>query len=280
MHMNKSLVEFITDYLSSNTLELPVFHSVALKLQQMLARGNYSIDEVMESISEDQALASKVLRVANSPFYSGLSEVTTIRDAIVRLGAQEVANLTMMASQQDFYRSDYDLLNRNMHVLWNHALGCAIGTKWLAAKVGYKNLAQEAFLAGLLHDIGKLFLLKVLDELNRTARLDVSLTEALIQEVLDSLHTQQGHSLMQKWNLPEIYCQIVLTHHQEECRFDDNLTTLVRLTNLACRKAGVSMRHEPSLVLLTTREAQFLGIKEIILAELEITIEDSIGVVH
>jgi HD-like signal output (HDOD) protein len=280
MHMNKSLVEFVTDYLSSNTLELPVFHSVSLKLQQMLAKGNYSINEVMEVISEDQALASKILRVANSPFYSGLSKVSTIRDAIVRLGAQEVANLTMMASQQDFYRSDNDLLNRNMHILWNHALGCAIGTKWLATKVGYKDLAQEAFLAGLLHDIGKLFLLKVLDELAGTAQLSISLSGALIQEVLDSLHTQQGHLLMQKWNLPEIYCQIVLNHHQEEYGFDDIPTTLVRLTNLACRKAGAGMHREPSLVLLTTREAQFLGIKEIVLAELEITIEDSIGTVH
>jgi HD-like signal output (HDOD) protein len=280
MRMNKSLVEFVTDYLSSNTLELPVFHSVSLKLQQMLAKGNYSINEVIEVISEDQALASKILRVANSPFYSGLSKVSTIRDAIVRLGAQEVANFTMMASQQDFYRSDNDLLNRNMHILWNHALGCAIGTKWLATKVGYKDLAQEAFLAGLLHDIGKLFLLKVLDELAGTAQLSISLSGALIQEVLDSLHTQQGHLLMQKWNLPEIYCQIVLNHHQEEYGFDDIPTTLVRLTNLACRKAGAGMHREPSLVLLTTREAQFLGIKEIVLAELEITIEDSIGTVH
>jgi HD-like signal output (HDOD) protein len=277
MHVNKSLVEFITDYLSSNTLELPVFHSVSLKLQQMLAKGNYSIDDVMAVINEDQALASKILRVANSPFYSGLSKVSTIRDAIVRLGAQEVANLTMMASQQDFYRSDNDLMNRNMHILWNHAQGCAIGTKWLATKVGYKDLAQEAFLAGLLHDIGKLFLLKVLDELAGTEQLSISLSGAVIQEVLDSLHTQQGHLLMQKWNLPEIYCQIVFNHHQEECRFDDILTTLVRLTNLACRKASVSMRHEPSIVLLTTREAQFLGVKEITLAELEMTIEDSIG---
>jgi HD-like signal output (HDOD) protein len=280
MHMSKPLVEFINDYLSSSTLELPVFHSVALKLQQMLARGTYSIDEVMGVISEDQALAGKILRVANSPFYSGLSRVSTIRDAIVRLGAQEVANLTMMASQQDIYRSDNDLLNRTMHILWNHALGCALGTKWLATRAGYKDLAREAFLAGLLHDIGKLFLLKVLDELAGTAQLSISLSGALIREVLETLHAQQGHLLMRKWNLPEIYCQTALNHHREEYGFDDIPTTLVRLTNLACRKVGAGMRHEPSLVLLTSPEAQFLGIKEIVLAELEITIEDSLGIVR
>ena len=82
---------------------------------------------------------------------------------------------------------------------------------------------------------------------------------------------------MQKWNLPEMYSRIVLNHHQEDCGCDDMLMALVRLTDLACRKTGIGMYHEPSLVLFTTHEAQFLGAKEIVLAELEITIEDSIG---
>lgn len=275
--MNKSLVEFITEYLSSNTLELPVFHSVALRLQQMLASGNYGIDEVGQVIVADQALASKVLRVANSPFYAGLSKVSTIRDAIVRLGAQEVANLAMLATQQDVYRSGCDSLNGYMKILWDHALGCAMGTKWLAIRTGFGNLAQEAFLAGLFHDIGKLFLLKVLDELNNSSSLGLTLTDALIREVFDSLHCQQGHILMQQWNLPDSYCRIALNHHQGECGLDDMLMVLVRLTNLACRKAGVGMGHEPDLVLFTIREAQFLGVKEILLAELEITIEDSVS---
>lgn len=275
--MSKSLVEFIDEYLSANTLELPVFHSVALKLQQLLAKGDYSIDEVMELIVADQALASTILRAANSPFYSGLSRIATIRDAIVRLGAQEVASLTMISSQLDFYRADNEKLNRYMNILWNHALGCAVGSRWLAIKTGFKNLAQEAFLAGLLHDIGKLFLLKVLDELGRTGELGAKLTEAMVKEVLETLHARQGFELMRKWNLPEMYCRIVLNHHLEECPADDMLMALVRLTNLACRKVGIGMYHEPSLVLFTTQESQFLGIKEIALAELEITIEDSVG---
>lgn len=277
MNDKKPLVEFIEEFLASNTLELPVFHSVALKLQQILEKSDYDLEEVMALIAEDQALVSKVLRVANSPFYSGLSEVSTIKDALIRLGAREIANLTMVASQADFYYSDNETLNNYMRILWNHALGCATGTRWLAEKSGYKNLAQEAFLAGLLHDIGKLFLLKVLDELDKTGQLGVSLNEALVREVLDRLHAGQGYILMQKWNLPEIYCQAVGNHHREECDTGDMLLVLVRLADLACRKCGMGMHHEPAIVLLTTQEAQILGIKEIHLAELEITIEDSTG---
>lgn len=273
--MKKPLVEFITEYLSENALELPVFHAVALKLQQLLAHGTYSINEVAQLIVADQALASRMLRIANSPFYSGLSTVSTIRDAIVRLGAQEVANIAMVATQQDVYRSGNEAMNRYMKVLWNHSLGCAIGTKWLATKTGFRNIAQEAFLAALLHDIGKLFLLKVLDELGRSERNDIKLTDALIREVFDSLHTRQGYVLMQKWNLPETFCRIVRDHHLTSDKSDDMYMALVRLTNLTCRKIGIGMTREPNLVLFTTEEAQFLGVKEIVLAELEIIIEDS-----
>jgi HD-like signal output (HDOD) protein len=277
MQNGKSLVEHTREYLASNTLDLPVFHAVALKLQQILRKNSFSVNEVIDLISGDQALVSKVLRVANSPFYSGLSKISTIKDAVIRLGARDIANLTMVASQADFYQSDNEMLGRYMGLLWNHALGCATGTRWLATKSGYGHLAQEAFLAGLLHDIGKLFLLKVLDELDKTGQLGVHLTEALVREVLDGLHTEQGHTLMRQWNLPEEYCEVVRDHHLEECDPQKILLLLVRLTNLACRKTGIGMHHEPNLVLLATCEARILGVKEIHLAELEITVEDSLG---
>lgn len=277
MQNGKSLVEHIREYLASSNLDLPVFHAVALKLQQVLLKNSFSVQEVIELVSEDQALVSKVLRVANSPFFSGLSKISTIKDAVVRLGAREIANITMVATQSDFYKSDNEMLGRYMGILWNHALGCATGTRWLAARSGYRDLAQEAFLAGLLHDIGKLFLLKVLDELERTGQLGVCLTEALVREVLESLHTEQGHTLMRQWNLPETYCEVVSEHHGEDCDPRKILLLLVRLTNLTCRKTGIGMHHEPNLVLLTANEAAILGVKEIHLAELEITVEDSVG---
>jgi HD-like signal output (HDOD) protein len=273
----KSLVGYITEYLASNKLELPVFHSVALRLQQLVSKNTFTIEQVLELISEDQALASKVLRLANSPFYAGLNEISTLRDAIIRLGSREVGNLTMVASQEDVYRSENEAINSYMSILWSHATACAAGSKWLAIASGYRNLAQEAFLAGLLHDIGKLFLLRVVDDLTRTGQMKTLLSEALIREVLDRLHTDQGLELMKKWNLPDIYCNVVRDHHSESCNPQDMLLVLVRLTNLACRKAGVGMHREPHLVLLTTPEAGILGLKEIALAELELCIEDTVG---
>lgn len=269
------LVEMIQKRLAGNLRELPVFHSVAVKLQQMLAKPSFSMEDVIGLINEDQALASRVLKLANSSFYSGLSKVSTIKDAVVRLGAREVANLAMLASQSERYASKSELLNRTMHRLWEHALACATGSKWLAEKTGYATLSSEAFMGGLLHDIGKLAIVKALDELLQASPSSGVLNETLIGEILAAMHEDVGYRLMHSWSLPDVYCSIAVNHHRDEFDGSDVLLSLVRLTNLACRKTGKSLNPDPVLSLCTTPEAHFLRVKEIVLAELEIVIEDS-----
>lgn len=274
---NLSIVDVVTEYLNTRNIEVPVFHAVALKLQQVLAKPDYGIDEISQLIVADPGLASQVLRVANSAFFSGLSKATTIRDAVIRLGAKEVANIAMLATQQENYRSSNPQCNSFMQALWKHALCCAIGTKWLATKTGYASITQEAFLAGLLHDIGKLYLLKVLEELAKEPRFRAAFSPALLTEILNSMHVEQGYHLMQRWNMPDIYCQVVKEHHSEQWQQGNSLLALVRLVNQTCNKLGIGMHPCPSLILYATPEAQVLGIKEILLAELEIVIEDAVS---
>lgn len=270
----KPLIELIKERLQSNLQDLPVFNSVAVKLQQMLARRDFKIDEIIEMICEDQSLASQVLKVANSSYYAGFSSIGTIKDAIVRLGAQEVANMVMMASQTEMYRSENEYLNSSMQKLWIHSLACATGAKWLAKKTGYINLASESFIGGLLHDIGKLALLKVLDDINRSGESRVAFSDALINEILDRMHEDVGYRLMKSWSLPEEYCSIAVNHHKEDFDGNDILLVIVRLSDKACKKTGKSMHPDASLSLVSSTEAQFLAVKEMTLAELEIVVED------
>jgi HD-like signal output (HDOD) protein len=101
----------------------------------------------------------------------------------------------------------------------------------------------------------------------------------LTNEIMTAMHAETGYQLMQKWNLPEIYCTIVRDHHKEQSDTGNVLLTLVRLVDHACRKLGLGSPPEPSLMLAATSEAQGMGIKEIMLAELEITIEDAMEMV-
>jgi putative nucleotidyltransferase with HDIG domain len=275
MIKEKPLVELINEHLAGDLQNLPVFHSVAVKLQQMLSSRDFRIDDIIEQISGDQSLASQVLKVANSSFYAGLSKVATIKDAVVRLGAQEIANLAMVASQVEIYKSEHSILSNKMAGLWSHALSCAVGAKWLARKTGYVNLASEAFMAGLLHDIGKLAILKVLDDIHRRQETKAVFSETLINEVMARMHEEVGLRLMLSWSLPESYGNVAMNHHREDFDNNDILLIIVRLANLACKKAGKDLIPDPGISLIATPEAHCLGIKEITLAELEILIEDA-----
>lgn len=272
----KSLVDIIQERIHADTVQLPVFHHVALKLLNVLSKEDFSIGQVAQMITEDQALASHVLRMANSAFFGGLSKVTTIRDAVVRLGARQVTNIVTLVTQSYQYRAKDKLMAAYMQTLWKHAMGCALGAKWLAEKSGHKELAQEALLAGLLHDIGQLFLLKILEDV-QASEPQVPLSKQVIFEVLQQLHVEQGTILMQQWNLPDIYAQVVSQHHTEIYDTSNTLLAIVRLVDVACRKVGISLRHDPSIVLAAEPEAQILGAKEVMLAELEIMLEDAMS---
>ena len=276
----RPFVEVIKEQLESESLNLPIFHTVAVKLQGVLAAKDFTIDQVVALIVRDQALTIQILRLANSAFFSGLIRVTTITEAVVRLGPREIANVAMLASQQNSYHSfTVSELKKHSQLLWRHAIGCAIGTRWLSERIGYKHLAQEAFIAGLLHDIGSLLILKVLEGIMLAEPNGKGIPREVAAEIMVAMHTDAGFQLMTKWNLPELYCNIVRDHHKELSDTSNVLLSLVRLVDNTCRKLGLGCTAEPALMLAATFEAQEMGIKEIMIAELEIMIEDSMEMV-
>ena len=102
----------------------------------------------------------------------------------------------------------------------------------------------------------------------------MALSKPVIVEVLQHMHVEQGAMLMQHWNIPELYGEIVRQHHAETYDTSNTLLLMVRLVDMACKKVGIGLHHDPSIVLSTTAEAQALGAKEVVLAELEIMLED------
>jgi len=273
MPPNTTLMGAVQTYLASDRLQLPVFSRTAVELQRAIRKDDFSVAKCAALINRDQALASQVLKEANSSFYGGLKKITTVQDAMVRLGTKEVFRITVQVTQKGLYRSSHPLLGDIMGRIWQHALGAALGAWWLARKSGYQSQEQEAFLGGLMHDIGRLFLLKVLDEMAGKGHLQ-KLSGSLVDEVLDSMHVEQGYRLMCHWDLPEIYADIVKNHHSQDCDEQNPLLLLVQVADAACRKLGIGPPAEPDLVLATVPAAQLLDLRETTLAELEILLED------
>jgi len=261
--------------ITSQPIELPVFHPIAIRLQQILESLDFTVDEVVKVADEDQSLAGKILKVANSPFYLGRVPVETIRDAVVRLGAQLVSNLAMVASQSSIYTSQHELINRYMQKLWSHSHACAAGCRFLARTANLAHVADQAYMAGLLHDVGKLYLLKALEKLNAAGVAQAALEEELLLEIFAELHVEQGVRLMEHWRLPIVYREVVANHHTEEWDTTDDVLAIVRTVNAVCRRKGISLYHEPNLNVLGLLEAQLVGLTDYQMVELETVLEDA-----
>lgn len=275
MLRDTSLVELVHQRLNSDQLQIPGLQHAAVKLMAVLVKDDCHVSQVSRFITEDTALATQVLRMANSAFFTGLQKVTTIQDAVVRLGLQPLLEMATAAVQTSQYQPESKLINSYMRRLWRHTAVCAMGNRWLATRLGYKELCHEAFLAGLLHDVGELFLLKLLDDVHASTPSEFWLSKTVVREVLMQMHVEEGALLMQNWNIPDLYCDIIRHHHAADYDTSNVLLTMVRLVDLACKKVGIGLWRDPSIVLATTPEARILGVSEVLLAELEILLEDT-----
>jgi HD-like signal output (HDOD) protein len=215
-----------------------------------------------------------MLKIANSPMYMGRTKVATIKEAVIRLGAQQVINLVIAASQASAHSSTNPALDHYMKQLWLHSHGCAIGAKWLALSCGMRGVAEETYLAALLHDVGKLYLLKSIERLVGAGVISSMFDEVLFQEIFEAMHVEQGYRLMRHWNFPSIYCDVILGHHDDKWDSVNKMLGIVRFVNLACRRIGLGMKHDPDIDLISTREAEVLELSESKIIELEAMLEE------
>jgi HD-like signal output (HDOD) protein len=270
----RSLIEVLGEELARNDLQLPVYPAIASRVQALAASGDATADQFERLLAHDPAIASQVLRAANSAFYAGLSSVATIKAAVMRLGLEQLVTLAVAVSQKGQFTAKDAQVQQLMSQLWQHSVAVAFGSRWLAERSGYRAHASECFMAGLFHDIGKLLILKVLDDLRRRGEWTGELPESLVQELLMSLHAEQGGRLIQQWNLSPVYADVARTHGDPAPDETNPVHLIVRLVNQACTKQGLNLYRQDGIVLAASAEAAALGIKDVMIAELEIMLED------
>jgi HD-like signal output (HDOD) protein len=275
MQTQSSLVGMIDNFVASKTVKLPAFNATALRIQREVAKEEPDSRLIEKLIVSDQSLTGEVLRVSNSSFYKGLTQVATVRDAIIRMGNIEVSNIVCMVALQHNFRSKNKSIHEIMGKLWRHSVGCAIGANWLARQTGFQALAHETFIAGLLHDVGKLYVLKVIDDMKASGEIKDLPSDTVIDELMQQLHTDQGYTILSNWNLPEKYCRVARDHHLAELDSTNLLLVMVRMANQVCHKMGIGLIEDPAIVLMESREAAQLQLSEMDLARLEVRLEDS-----
>lgn len=224
-------------------IELPVFNPLALDLMLVINSPRQNVDAIVATIHKDQALSARVLKMANSPVYSGLKPSETIKESAVRLGMHQITNLVMAASQETLHTSNTPVINDIMKELWLHSHACALGCRTLAVASGRAEIADQAYMAGLLHDIGKLYILKAMENISKEEDYTAILERDTILNVFTGFHVEFGCRLMDHWNIPPIYRTITANHHLPPSGSSDDLQIIVQAVNIFSRKAGRSL-HE------------------------------------
>jgi HD-like signal output (HDOD) protein len=221
-------------------IELPVFNPVALELLQLLENPGSHINSVVDAINKDQAMSALVLKMANSAAFAGLEPSETIKASAIRLGTKQISNLVMAASQAALHTSEIPVVNDIMRELWLHSHACAVGCWTLAMATTHKHLADQAYLSGLLHDIGKLYILKAMERICPKGY-EFDLDRKLILAVFSEMHVELGCRLMSHWNIPTLYHTVVADHHLEQEHTHNVLLDIVRLVNFNSRRLHLSL---------------------------------------
>lgn len=266
-------MDLINQRISSGEVELPVFDDIALQIDREVRENKLDAELICKIIEEDQVLVADLLRMANSSFFSGMSPVSCLKDAAVRLGVRQIASIVFSVSQKRLYSASNGVFKSRLKDLWVHTSAVSMGSRWLAANAGYRNLADEAFVAGLLHDIGKLSLLCVLEDLIASDGLQLS--DEDVNSVLSQLHCEHGAMLLTQWNIPESFKTIVLQQNDEKPDLHNPLLCMVRLVDKACILEGIADMHFDDVIDLESMpEVQALSLTPRDLEELRAVLQE------
>lgn len=190
-------------------------------------------------ISKDPVLSSKVLRAANSSLFGFLFKTTDIKGAVVRLGIKQVRSIAVAMGVGLFYKGPKGLAGYSRVNVWEHSISVGIMSEIIAKHCAVreaKEIAGEALLSGLLHDIGVILIEQQLSAkfnhiIAYAAGSNISLHEAE-DEALGFDHTDLAGEVLQKWRLPPRIVDAVAMHHDEPARDNDILVHLTQMSEI------------------------------------------------
>lgn len=209
---------------------------VTLKIIQLVEDPDSTAQDLNHIISNDPALGARILKVVNSAFYGLPGQIGSINRAIVLLGLNAVKNIAIAASLAKLFRGGRIAPHFDARSLWTHAIATATGTRLLARHAGL-GLPDEAFLAGLIHNIGILVeiqarrpqFVEVLDLMQKEPQ--VTLREAETR-IIGANHEQFGAALCRTWKFPASFAYVTGFHHRP-MELPANNRTLTSLVHVA-----------------------------------------------
>ena len=208
---------------------------VVLKAQNLLMDPNSSFDDLSGIIETDQEITLNILNVANSAYYSVKKEVYSVRQACVLLGLSVIGEIIMTAGTSTIFSKALEAYNMKPKDLWQHSLTTALSSRKIADAIS-PALANEAFLCGLFHDVGKLILDEHVFSRNEAFKslLGNSLNNHFEAEkqILGFDHSEVASVLCTKWKFPKTVTRAIRHHHLNPNPDDELACILYAADNL------------------------------------------------
>jgi HD-like signal output (HDOD) protein len=274
-----SIRDYIERHLESEDIDLPFPESLAVELNSMINDENVTVHTIAQKIERDPSLTAKVLNLSNSAFYSGLEKTRTVDRAISRIGMRTMKSLLMAILMKEVFIAKGGFLKGFFTLNWRHSLGCAICAKAIAEQAKLKSLAEEAYLLGLIHDIGTMFILNLIVSLKKESGGELDLSENLVREVLEAFHPSIGAKILEKLNFETRHCRIVSTHHEPDLydNQEDSLFNILQIANNLMRKVGISITPDTNISIISIPGTARLGVDPLFIATMEIDIEEQLS---
>ncbi len=253
------------------------------EIEALLESPQCSLVTIGEAIEKEPDLTARLLRLSNSSFYGFSARLSTVTEAISLIGIQQVQDLILASSVIAQFKDVSDDFV-TMESFWQHSLACGIGARLLATEKRLPK-ADKFFVAGLLHDIGRLVLFsrapqptKEIFELYRSEHLLLHEAE---KRVLGFDHQQIASAVMQQWRFPPNLTQAVACHHQPEsadlARQEASVVHLADHLVNALQIGSSGERHVPPM---NQRAWEILGLPTSALAPITAELEAQLGAVE
>ena len=208
-------------------LQLPIFPDIVQEVEALVQSEDPSIDILEEIVEKDIIISSRLISIANSPLYKGVGQVDTLNAALVRLGIKAAHQVVTSVAAKSLFDAEEKQLNDQLHQLWMHSFATACLARTLGQKLNAENL-DNLFLMGIIHDIGKVLLLKAYVDIAPEPDLESRELALAIHEI----HTTFGATLLKKLRFSEAFVHVAQFHHWNVyARNDDRALVILNLAN-------------------------------------------------
>ena len=244
--------------------DLPPMPQALIKARKIISDQNSGFQELAVVLETDPAIATKVLKMANSPYYGLSGKVSSIQHASVVLGYKALGDLVTMAGSSGLVAKPLDGYGLDAGDLWLHSMAVAIGSKFIAEK-RVPELANDAFSAGLIHDSGKIILDKHV--LERKEQFEASMGNgsktflAAEKEILGFDHAELASEACSKWNIPDDLSLAIQYHHYPQRTDNNALAYILHMADSIAMMSGIGTGIDGMLYQMDETAMAFLRLQ-------------------